>query len=448
MVRRVTRAATVDLIKAVLKLLAALRLPGTAAGLLRAVLRVRPKNAQALRELHALALARGNHPEATRIGERLLALAPDDSGIVWNLAVLALQADDSDAALRHFTRHDALRAHGTLETRLCTDSLLDPERASAGEPYVAKLRDVLVETALWSVIDGHKVYVHEVHDRTIANGPFVAGRVFPDGRQFVLSLPAPAATIDSPCILLGGDENYSHWLTRNLIKLCLVDGEPEYATLPLLVNDDLRPYQREYLELLGIREDRLIKVPRGAIVACRELLVPTQLRNHRRMRQGIDWLRARLDAYLQTRPVANRLFISRRDAPVRVLLNEPELEAALGSLGFETAVPGTMTVREQLRVFSGASVFVAVHGAGLANMVFAPADARVVEIASGTIAKMDDFRQIASALGQRLCAVVTDDYDLTRPETLEANWDYRVSVAEVLDALGEVAPDVIAGGGR
>jgi capsular polysaccharide biosynthesis protein len=436
------------LLRAILKLLAALQLPGAAAALLRLALRVRPKDAQALHELHALALARGDRPEATRVGERLLELNPDDSGIRWNLALLALQAGDADAALRHFARHDELRSKGALATRVCVDSLLDPERAAAGEPYVARLRNVLVETALWSVIDGDKVYVREVHDRTLANGPYVAGRMFPDGRRFVVSLPAPAISIDTPCVLLGGDENYSHWLTRNLIKLCLVEGQPEYADLPLLINEDLSGYQREYLELLGIPEDRLIKVPRGSVVACRDLVVPTQLRNHPQMRRGIDWLRTRLAPHMDPRPARNRIFVSRRENPVRVLLNEPELERALRPLGFETVVPGKMTVREQVRAFSGADVIVAVHGAGFTNLLYAPADVKVVELASGTIAKMDDFRQIARAIGQRLVPVISDDYDLTRPETLDANWDYRVSVTDVLDALEKVAPDVLGDGKR
>jgi capsular polysaccharide biosynthesis protein len=412
--------------------------------LLRSVLRVCPSHVQALRELHVLALARGDAAEAARTGERLVALRPDDAAIHWNLAVLALQAGDAEAALRHFRRHDAHRSAGALATRLCTDSLLDPARAAAGEPYVARLRDVLVETALWSVIDGDRVYVREVHDRTIANGPYVAGRMFPDGRRFIFSLPAPHVTIEAPCVLLGGDENYSHWLTRNLIKLCLTEGLPEYAMLPLLINEDLRGYQREYLELLGIAPERLVKVPRGVVVACRDLLVPTQLRNHPQMRRGIDWLRARLASCMEGSPAHGRIYVSRRDTPVRALLNEPELEAALQPLGFCTVVPGTMTVREQVRAFSGASLIVAVHGAGLTNLVFTPTDARVIEIASSTIAKMDDFRQIARALGQRLATVVSDDYELTRGETLEANWDYRVPVGEVLKALAEVAPEVAA----
>jgi capsular polysaccharide biosynthesis protein len=419
-------------------------LPGVAAALLRLLLAVRPADVRALTELQAIAVARGERAEAIRLGERLLAIDPDNAQFLWNVAVLALQANDANAALRCFARRDALASGGSVATRLCTDSLFDPERAARGEPYVGRARDVLVETALWSVIDNDKVYVREAHDRTIANGPFVAGRVLPDGKRFVISLPAPAITVGRSCVLLGGDENYAHWVIRNLLKLALVDARPALAQLPLLINDDLRPYQREFLELLGIADERLIKVPRGVVVSCRDLVVPTQLRNHPRMIEGIDWLRARLAAWMATGPARDLLFVSRRDTPVRTLLNEAELESALHPLGFRTVVPGAMSVREQVRAFSSAAAIVAPHGAGLANLVFAPRGAAVIEIASSNIAQMADFRHIAQALGQRIVTLVSEDYDLTRAEALAANWDYRADVGQVLRALEDTAPETLS----
>lgn len=425
------------MLRAILKLLAALQLPGAAAALLRVVLRVRPKDAQALHELHALALARGDHPEATRVGERLLELNPDESGIRWNLAVLALQGGNAGAALRHFAHHDKLRSKGALATRVCVDSLLDPARAATGEPYVARLRNVLVETALWSVVDGEKIYVREVHDRTIANGPYVAGRVFPDGRSFVVSLPAPEVSIDTPCGLLGGDENYSHWLTRNLTKMFLFEAHPEYATLPLLINQDLSGYQREYLAFLGISEERLVKVPRGTVVACRDLVVPTQLHHHPRMRQGIDWLRGRLAKWMSADEPRDLLFLSRKDSNTRVLLNEDELAGALEALGFRTMIAGAMSVAEQIDAFSRARVVVGSHGAGLTNLMFAPYGALAIEITSANIAHMDDFRFIAQQMGQRMITVVSNDLGPEQPGAEHPmHRPYRCDVPAVMDILG------------
>jgi capsular polysaccharide biosynthesis protein len=260
--------------------------------------------------------------------------------------------------------------------------------------------------------------------------------MFPDGRRFVVSLPAPAISIDTPCVLLAGDENYSHWLTRNLTKMFLVEGHPGYAALPLLINEDLSGYQREYLALLGISEERLIKVPRGAVVACRDLVVPTQLRNHPRMRQGIDWLRGRLAKCMATDAPRDLLFLSRKDSSTRVLLNEDELARALEALGFRTMIAGTMSVAQQVDAFSRARVVVGSHGAGLTNLMFAPCGALAIEITSANIAHMDEFRFIAQQMGQRMITVVSNDLGPGQPGAEHPmHRPYRCDVPAVIGIL-------------
>lgn len=429
------------MLSATLRLLARLRLPGAAAALLRLVVALQPSHAQALTELQALAVARGDRARATVLGERLVALRPDDRRALRNLAALRLQAGDMHGALTSFARLDALGGAATGATRLHADAEMDPAAAARGEPYVAALENVLVDTDFWFIADGERLYAREVHGRTVANHPAVGGRVSPDGKTLIVTWAAPARTIEAPCVLLGGDENYSHWLTRNLIKLCLLEGRPELEALPLLVNEDLRAYQRECLALLGIDEARLLRVPRPAVIACRRLHVPTQLRNHPQMRRGIDWLRARVAGRMHAGEPRDLLFMSRRDSATRMLLNDAELAAALEGLGFRTIVPGTMPVAEQIGALSRARVIVAAHGAGLTNLVFAPPGARVIELASANIAHMEDFRVIARCMGQHIATLVSEDFGAEqRPGEHPMHWHYRCDVAAVLEAVrGELA---------
>ncbi|MCZ7565696.1 MAG: glycosyltransferase 61 family protein [Burkholderiales bacterium] len=417
----------------VLRLLARLRLPGAAAALLRLVVALRPSHARALTELQAIALARGDGAQAIALGERLVALDPDHRGALRNLAVLHLRAGDLDAALAPFARVDALDGAPPGATRLLADADMDPAAAARGEPYVAALDDVLVDTDYWFVGNGERLYAREVHGRTVANHPAVRGRVSPDGRRVIVTWAAPARTIEAPCVLLGGDDNYSHWITRNLIKLSLVEARPELAALPLVVHEDLRAYQREYLALLGIDETRLLRVPRPAVVAFRRLYVPTQLRNHPCMRGGIDWLRVRLARCMHPGEPRDLVYVSRRESPVRKLLNDAELAAALKRLGFRIIVPGTMSVAAQIAAFSRARVVVAAHGAGLANLVYSRPGARVVEIASAIIAHMDDFRVIARVMGQHVTTLVSDDLGPAgAADEHPMHRHYRCDVAAVL----------------
>jgi capsular polysaccharide biosynthesis protein len=74
-----------------------------------------------------------------------------------------------------------------------------------------------------------------------------------------------------------------------------------------------------------------------------------------------------------------RLYISRRKAPRRKVLNEAEVEQLLGRYGFQCVCFEDFTFEDQLRLCASANVLVSMHGAGLSNMIFMPEQATVVE---------------------------------------------------------------------
>ncbi|GHB95340.1 glycosyltransferase family 61 protein [Cerasicoccus arenae] len=75
-----------------------------------------------------------------------------------------------------------------------------------------------------------------------------------------------------------------------------------------------------------------------------------------------------------------RLFISRKKAPKRKIINEDEVESALKPLGFQTVYFEDYSLLEQMKLCANAELFVGIHGAGLSNMLFLPPDAKVLEI--------------------------------------------------------------------
>ena len=87
--------------------------------------------------------------------------------------------------------------------------------------------------------------------------------------------------------------------------------------------------------------------------------------------------------FLGPEPVAveerRRLYISRAGAQRRPVANEREIEAILGSWGFETVRLEELRVREQAKLFASAEVVVGPHGAGFTNLVFCPPGAKIVE---------------------------------------------------------------------
>src|ERR1035437_3029876 len=137
---------------------------------------------------------------------------------------------------------------------------------------------------------------------------------------------------------------------------------------------------RETLRVLGLSDGSLYEST-GEQLQCDRLLFCSRLgRPMNTPRWAIEWLRSR---FLRNPPAktgrCKRLFVSRRNAAKRRLVNEQEIEALLQADGFETVVLEGMPVVEQARLFAGAEIIVAPHGAGLANVVFSR-NAKVIEI--------------------------------------------------------------------
>jgi capsular polysaccharide biosynthesis protein len=421
------------------KTLAARGWPGLARGVIEYALRLKPGDAGLLREHLALTARLGDTGNLAADCRRLLAACPDDAFALETLAVIELAAGNSDGACD--VLDGAHRLGRLTDLRFVRDALIDPARARSEGVYVATLSNVEIETDNWAIVDGGKVYNTEAHNRALRKAPHVQGRASPDNNAFIFRLPPVSQTVDVRCVHLGGDHNYCHWITRNMVKLGLLEGT-SYETLPLLINADLRRHQREFLELLAIPDERLIKLERPALVRVRDLVVPTNVTNHGKMGIGTEWLRRHLAHCMDPSPPRERLFVSRRDAKVRRLVNETEVEAALAPLGFSTIVPGEMTVREQIRRFSRAQIIVGAHGAAFGNLVFAPPGTRIIEINSTFKSHIPDFIFLARICGLAFTSVISDDYDFSRHEPYQADIDFRVDVEDVLAALRKNAPEI------
>ena len=76
----------------------------------------------------------------------------------------------------------------------------------------------------------------------------------------------------------------------------------------------------------------------------------------------------------------NRIYVSRKLAVRRHMSNEDEFMPLLRKHNFRKVYLEQMTILEQVELFRTASRVIAAHGAGLTNVLFAPADARILEI--------------------------------------------------------------------
>lgn len=118
-----------------------------------------------------------------------------------------------------------------------------------------------------------------------------------------------------------------------------------------------------------------------------------------------------------------KVYIDRNSARRRVT-NRKEVLAFFQEAGFEIVVPEALSLSQQMSLFAGASVIVGQSGAGLANMLFAPAGTRIL-VLSGNPADPGPhayFPNLARALGHEL------HYLAFGPPSQELHIDFQVDL--------------------
>lgn len=407
-----------------------------AADTCRKILSDNPGDLSANNMLGVIAASQGEFSDAVDCFRACARAAPDDIGVTTNLAQALLEIRDFDEALSCFKQAAALRGKSGDNLRIFANTDMDADKAARGEPYVHTLHDVRIESGYWGIQNGNNIHFRESANLNPRNSPLIEGRVTQGLSHVVADIPPEENDVETPCIFLGGDENYAHWLTRYLMRLALIENDDAYSELPFLTIDSLKPFQRDSLELLGIDRRRLIELPRHSVFRCAKIVVPTCLRTDKRaLGMGVHWLRSKF-LHVQKETGGRRLFVSRRDAPSRYLTNEEQIVSALDPLGFQTVRLSEHSFAEQVAMFSNAEIVVAPHGAGLANMIFAPTDCVLVEIVSGPISNMNDFRLIGAVLGQAVTMVESETFEIDAGATNPAaQHSFTVNPDSILAAV-------------
>jgi capsular polysaccharide biosynthesis protein len=180
--------------------------------------------------------------------------------------------------------------------------------------------------------------------------------------------------------------NYYHWMHDVLLRLYLIiDKLPTDVQLILPAN--LKPFQRETLEMLGLGKYPWLFFSGDEIWELETLYYsPPTSRSGHDLAEADFWLR---DAILEQGQItksnpSRRLYISRRNADHWRIANEDLVEACLRNYGFESVLTESLTVCEQAMLFSEATMIVSNQGSGLTNMLFAPQGAKVLDIQDPT----------------------------------------------------------------
>lgn len=254
-----------------------------------------------------------------------------------------------------------------------------------------------------AVVEYHDVFVDRV------------GQIWNEEGAIISSVGHPVPSVsrnDVPTVELGfhamsATRGIYHWLVDRvpLLAWMFQDG----ITLPTILLRDTAPkFERNTLDLLGLKGLEVQSV--GDAVFVKRLLLSRVgfhgLVDWEPIAPVLDTLKAEALKLAQKENVElpKKVYISRRDAARRKLVNEEELETALAARGYVSVLLSEIPLWHQIALMSQADSIIAPHGAGLAHLMVAKRGCEVFEILpirDGTYALRFNYARLSIALGHK-----------------------------------------------
>lgn len=248
----------------------------------------------------------------------------------------------------------------------------------------------------------------------------------------------PTQHIDGTVAALSTDgaELYYHWLFQLLPRIDLLEraGIDTQEIDYYLVNRKTRAYELDTLARLGIPAEKVLSSEDYPHLSARRLLAPSIPLHGSQFSPGlVRFARQRL-AGLPSHPPSGgsrRLYLTRRGAGYRHLLNEAEALAVMESFGFEAIALEELCFDEQVRIMTEAEIVLGPHGGGMSNTVFCAPGTKVGEIfAESYVAPW--FWFMANMTGVDYHYMIASE----RPALAAAErWDLGASMRVPLDKL-------------
>ena len=394
----------------------------------RQAVELNPDSAESRSRLGKILLARGSISEALANFEGVVSIEPGDSAH-WLLAARAAfelahenrawanleayaahqgeQVNEVASRWERATLHDLeawcngrrqdvvriarLQNHkfGSVKVLPRPSGPLDEPAAVTPEVFVAKLNECRVLPLDHLLVSSDRmVFIAAVMSRPMHcsyTSPHIT-QACDDGRV-LLDHPRTSTRIDLPCAYLGAAESYCDWIQECVTRLWAYQQRAEWEKLPVLVHADITPWQKSLLELLGYDESRWVRLARDSVAIFSELFVASLSAPVNVVAPfAIEHLRRNLrKAIPRSSDTPRRIFLSRQGMLSRRIANFPEIARILERHDFYFLPADATSVRDVFQMIGSAEVIVGLDGAAMANVFFAPANAKVALVTANAI---------------------------------------------------------------
>jgi hypothetical protein len=298
------------------------------------------------------------------------------------------------------------------------------------QTFIHQLQDVRVFSSNGFVISNFNKVVSEINDRDVKCGYIFENFFFRNlkkikGRSLIIAAKDAAS-------------NYFHWMTDALPKISIAEkaGYKLSQIDTVIVSNELLPFQQETLKQIGIEKEKRISLSTHSLLHSEELIMPSATCISGNVSPWIiDYLRLTFKDWMQTDiSLPSNIFIGRKKASKRVLLNEEKVILALENKNFKTIYLEDLSVKEQIKLFFNARQIVGVHGAGLTNLLFSQVGSFVLELFPVNYVNQC-YWTIASYNELEYAYLLGEGVDITDENTHLIDSDFCVSVDNLIHLL-------------
>ncbi|TGA98713.1 glycosyltransferase family 61 protein [Sporolactobacillus shoreae] len=171
--------------------------------------------------------------------------------------------------------------------------------------------------------------------------------------------------------------NYYHWMYEVLPRIHLIQQSGLAVNQYIVNTEPEQPYQTETLNQIGLNHGQLLRTHVGFHVQADHLIISTQPTFPTKW--GHDFLRKTfLKGAAFHASDKKRIYISRKWS--RKITNEDQVMDILRKYDFVKVELESLSVAEQVQLFSSAEAIVGVHGAALTNLTFCSPGTKILEI--------------------------------------------------------------------
>ena len=191
-------------------------------------------------------------------------------------------------------------------------------------------------------------------------------------------------------------DQFFHWLSDALQRVEIIHSKLEHY--PVLIPDYYleKDYIREILKLLKIN---FITYKKTELLLIKKLYLTSHGAESGNYNEKLlKSLKNKIDLIPKAESRDDKIWISRQSDDKRKISNFKEIKQIITDYGFRIVELESMSFSQQLNIISNSKVLAGIHGAGLAHMLFANKNTKILEVRDKNDNKNNCFFSLASAL--------------------------------------------------